>query len=288
VTPRAWFLFVSSSVIWGIPYLFIRVAVNAGVAPGFVAWSRIVIAALVLLPLAIHRGVLKDLKDRAWAILGYTACEVAIPFVLIANGERYISSSLTAILVATMPLMVAGLSVRLSPKDRPTPLRLFGLLLGLAGVVALLGIEVSGKPTELLGAGLVLVATLGYAIAPIIVSRKLADLDPLGPVTASLMVASVALLPAAVDGFPGLMPPASALWAIAILGVVATALGLLIFFRLIAEAGPNRAAVITYINPVVAVILGVLTLGEHLGTGSIVGLVLILAGSWLSTGGQGH
>lgn len=287
MTPRAWLLFVLSSLIWGIPYLFIRVAVNAGVAPGFVAWSRIVIAALVLLPLAIHRGVLTDLKDRAWAIFGYTCCEVAIPFVLIANGERYISSSLTAILVATMPLMVAGLSVR-SPQDRPTPLRLLGLLLGLGGVVALLGIEVSGKPAELLGAGLVLAATLGYAIAPIIVSRKLADLDPLGPVTASLMVASVALLPAAIGGWPERLPPVSALWAIAILGVVATALGLLVFFRLIAEAGPSRAAVITYINPVVAVIVGVLTLGEHLGTGSVVGLVLILAGSWLSTGGQGH
>jgi len=285
MTSRAWLLFVLSSLIWGVPYLFIKVAVDAGVPPAFVAWSRIALAAVLVLPLAIRRDALRGLRNRTAAIVGYTACEVAVPFVLIAVGEQYITSSLTAILIATMPLMVALLSLRLVPGDRLTRTRALGLLIGLGGVVALLGVDVAGRPTELLGAALVLVATLGYATAPIIVSRRLADLDPLGPVTASLLVASVALLPAGIVAFPARMPAPAALWAIAVLGVVCTAAGLIVFFRLIAEAGPGRASVITYLNPLVAVVVGVVALGEHLGAMSILGLLLILVGSWVSTGG---
>jgi len=285
MTPRAWWLFALSSGVWGVPYLFIRVAVDAGVPPAFVAWARVALAAALLLPVALHRGALRGLRGRGGAVAAYAACEIAVPFVLIAIGERYISSSLTAILIATMPLFVALLAVRLSPADKPTGLQVFGLVIGFGGVVALLGVEVAGRPDEVLGAALVLVATLGYATAPIIVSRRLADLDPLGPVAASLSLSAVVLLPA-VFAWPPHTIPASALWAIAVLGVVCTALGLVVFFQLIAEAGPSRASVITYINPLVAVVLGVVVLDEHLGTMSVAGLVLILAGSWLSTGSR--
>jgi len=286
MTPRAWALFVLCSVIWGVPYLFIKIAVDAGIAPAFVAWSRVALAAVLLLPIAIHRGVLRGLRSRVAAIIGYTACEVAVPFVLIAVGEQYITSSLTAILIATMPLMVALLSLRLVPGDRLTPTRTVGLVVGLSGVVALLGVDVAGRPSELLGATLVLVATLGYAIAPIIVSRRLADLDPLGPVAASVLLSSVALLPPAIANFPQRIPGPAALWAIAVLGIVCTAMGLIAFFRLIAEAGPSRASVVTYVNPLVAVVVGVVALGEHLGAVSVLGLLLILLGSWISTGGS--
>jgi drug/metabolite transporter (DMT)-like permease len=286
VTPRAWLLFILSAIIWGVPYLFIKIAVDAGIPPGFVAWVRIALAALVVLPLAVQRRALRGLRGRGWAIVGYAATEIAVPFVLIAIGEQYVSSSLTAILVATMPLLVAVLSIRFSPADRPTGFRSLGLLIGFTGVVALLGFDVAGKPAELLGAALVLVATLGYAIAPIIVSRRLADLDPLGPVAASLAIGTVALLPAAIAAPPPGVPTLSALIAIAVLGVVCTALGLVVFFYLIAEAGPSRASVITYVNPLVAVVVGVVVLGEHVGAMSIAGLLLILAGSWLSTGGK--
>jgi len=152
--------------------------------------------------------------------------------------------------------------------------------------VALLGVDVAGRRDELLGAALVLVATLGYAAAPIIVSRRLADLDPLGPVAASLALSAIALLPAVLATPPRAMPPLPALWAIAVLGVVCTALGLVVFFQLIAEAGPSRASVITYIKPLVAVLLGVVVLDEHLGAVSVAGLLFILGGSWLSTGGR--
>src|SRR5438552_1805137 len=286
LSPRALILFALSSVIWGVPYLFIKIAVDAGLAPAFVAWSRIALGAVLLVPIAWRRGALRGLRGRAGAIVAYAACEVAVPFVLIAIGEQYITSSLTAILIATMPLLVALLSVRFSPADKPTGLRVVGLVVGLGGVVAVLGLDVAGRPAELLGAALVLVATLGYAAAPIIVSKRLADLDPLGPVAASLMLSTIALLPAALarplHGIPG----SAALLALVVLGVVCTALGLVVFFQLIAEAGPNRASLITYVNPLVAVAVGVVALHEHVGAATLTGLLLILVGSWLAAGGR--
>jgi drug/metabolite transporter (DMT)-like permease len=286
VTARAWLLFAAVSVVWGVPYFFIKVAVEAGVPPAFVAWSRVALGAAVLLPLAWRRGALRGLAGRWPAVVAYTACEVAVPFLLIAAGEQHIASSLAAILIASMPLMVALLSVRLSPEDRPTGLRLVGLVIGFGGVVALLGVDVAGRPGELLGAVLVLVATLGYATAPIIVNRRLADLDPLGPIAASLAMATLLLAPAVLVSPPDEVPPGDALAALAVLGVVCTALGLVLFFQLIVEAGPSRASVITYVNPLVAVVLGVLVLDERFGAMSVVGLVAILGGSWLSTRGR--
>jgi drug/metabolite transporter (DMT)-like permease len=283
MTARAWVLFAAVSVVWGVPYFFIKVAVDAGVPPGFVAWSRVTLGALLLVPLAWRRGALRGLGGRWRAIAGYTVCEVAAPFVLIAVGEQHVASSLAAILIASMPLMVALLSVRFSPDDRPTGPRLAGLFVGFGGVVALLGVDVAGRPGELLGAVLVLVATLGYATAPIIVDRALADLDPMGPIAASLGLASLVLLPAAVLAPPGGLPPGDALGALAVLGVVCTAMGLVLFFRLVVEAGPSRAAVITYVNPLVALALGVAVLDERVGAMSLVGLLAILGGSWLAT-----
>jgi drug/metabolite transporter (DMT)-like permease len=285
MSPRAWLLFILSSVIWGVPYLFIKVAVDGGVPPAFVAWSRVALAAVLLLPLAWSRG---GLRDRKLAIVGYATCEVTVPFVLIAAGEQYITSSLTAILVASMPLMIALLSLRLSPGDRPTGVRLVGLFIGFVGVVALLGFDVAGRPGEMFGAMLVLVATLGYAIAPLIISRWLADLDPLGPIASSLTLAAIVLLPAALADWPPQLPGTAALASIVVLGVICTAVGLSVFFQLIIEAGPNRASVITYVNPVVAVIFGIVVLSEQLGVMSLLGLLMILGGSWLAMMGSPH
>ena len=265
MSARGWTLFATSSLIWGVPYLFIKIAVDAGVPPAFVAWARI------------------GLARHIWPIAAYAATEIAIPFVHITVGERGISSSLAAILVATMPLQLALLALRIAPGERLTPSRLLGLLIGLGGVVALLGVDVGRRQGELLGAVLVLLATLCYATAPLIVNRWLVDLDPLGPVAASLVLSSIALLPAAIIPMPRTLPTPAALGAIAVLGVVCTALGLIVFFQLIAEAGPSRASIITYLNPLVAVIVGVLALHEHVGPTSLAGLLLILAGSWLST-----
>jgi drug/metabolite transporter (DMT)-like permease len=286
MSARGWVLFAAVCVVWGVPYFFIKVAVDGDVPPAFLAWARVAIAAALLAPVAWRRGALRGLSGRWRAVAAYAACEIAIPFVLIAAGEQHISSSLTAILIASMPLLVALLSIRFAADDRPTVLRIAGLLVGLGGVVALLGIDVAGRPEELLGAALVLVATLGYATAPIIISRSLRELDPLGPVAAALGLAAVALLPAAAADPPQGLPGAHALLSIVVLGVVCTAAGLILFFSLTSEVGPGRASVITYVNPTVAVALGVIVLDEHVGAVSIAGLLLILVGSWLSTSGR--
>ena len=284
MTPRGWALFAAISVIWGMPYLFIKIAVDDGLTPGFVAWSRVALAAAVLLPLAWRAGVLRGLPLR-WLTL-FAVVEIALPFPLIGFGEQRISSSLAAILIATLPLVVAALALRFDHAERPTPLRLLGMLIGLGGVAALVGIDIGGRGAELVGAGAVLLATVGYAAGPLIVKRKLSEADPLGPVTAAMVIATLVLLPFGIADFPTETPPGEALASLAVLGLVCSAVAFLVFFRLIAEVGPARASVITYVNPIVALALGVAVLGEDVTAGVVAGLLLILAGSWLSTDGR--
>ena len=284
MSARAWAVFAAVSVLWGIPYLFIKIALG-DLEPGFVAWGRIAIGALVLLPIAWKLGALKGMRGHVKWVITYAVCEIAVPF-LIAVGEKHVSSSMASIIIATMPLIVAVLALRFAPEEKPTRLRLLGLVVGLLGVVALLGIDVAGHPDELFGAGCILVATVGYAMAPIIISRNLADQHPIAPVTGGVVFATFALLPLAIIGAPHSVPSAGAIASVVVLGVGCTALGLVLFFVLITEAGPSRASVITYINPIVAVALGVTLLDERLGAGAVAGLLLILAGSWLATDGR--
>ena len=285
MSTRGWALFAAASVIWGIPYLFIKIAVDE-ISPSVVAWSRLALAAAVLLPVAWKLGALRGLRER-WRILTvFAAVEMAVPWPLLGFGEVHISSSLAAILVATVPLFVALLATRFDHSERPTVTRFVGMLIGLAGVVALVGIDIGGKRDELLGALAILVVAFLYAIGPMIVKRRLSDVDPLGPVAASLGIAALLVTPLALASLPDSTPSADTFASIAVLGLVCSALGFLVFFRLIAEIGPGRATVITYVNPVVALALGVVVLDESVTTGVVVGLLLILAGSWLSTDGR--
>jgi drug/metabolite transporter (DMT)-like permease len=285
VNRRAWAAFFTLSILWGIPYFFIKVAVQE-VSPAFVAWSRVLIAALVLLPVAWRMGAFAGIRRRLTAVIAYAALEIAIPFLLVPYGEKAVASSLTAILVSSMPLAVALMSLRFAPQDRLTPLRVAGLVIGLAGVVLLMGVDVAGRPAELVGAGLIVVATLCYAASPIVVDRFLAELNPMGPVTGALALSAVALAPFALATRPATLPSISVLVALAVLGLVCTAAALVVYFFLVAEAGPGRASVITYLNPAVALVLGAAMLGESLSPATAAELLLILAGSWLSTDGR--
>jgi drug/metabolite transporter (DMT)-like permease len=237
----------------------------------------------VLLPLAVKRGALRGLP-LGW-LVAFATAEMVIPFPLIGWGEQRIPSSLTAILIASLPLIVALLALRFDHSERPTRARLVGMLVGLAGVAALVGIDLGGSGRELAGAAAVLLATVGYAVGPMIVKGKLSDADPVGPVAAAMAIAAIMLLPLGIAGAPAGTPTFDAAMSVVVLGLVCSALAFMLFFQLITEIGPGRAAVITYINPVVALALGVAVLGEHVGPGAIAGLLLILAGSWLSTGG---
>jgi drug/metabolite transporter (DMT)-like permease len=284
MTRRAWIAFATCSVLWGIPYFFIKVAVD-DLPAVFVAWARIALGAAILLPLAWRQGALSHVWERRWLIAAFGLIEIAGPFTLIPLGERHLSSSLTAILIAAVPLTVAILAVRFAPHERVHGARLAGLFAGLAGVVLLLGVDVAGRTDELLGALCILGATLGYAAGPMIASATLSDLPPIAPVACALGLSTVVLAPLAAISPPDHPAPFKAWGSVVVLGVVCTAIALVVFFILLTEAGPSRASVITYINPVVAVSLGVVFLGESLGAASVAGLVLILAGSYVSTRG---
>jgi drug/metabolite transporter (DMT)-like permease len=287
VSSRAWIAFATVSVLWGIPYLFIKVAVDDGVPPGFVAWARVVLAAVVLMALSWRAGVLRGLRARwRWLCL-YALLEIAIPFPLIAAGERHVSSSLAAIMIATVPLIVALLALRFDAAERVSGRRLVGLLVGFAGVVALVGVDLAGDSSELLGAGAVGLAAVGYAAGPMILKRHMADLDPRATMGVSLAVAAVLLAPlAAADPPAAASLTGEAVAALVVLGLLCTAAAFVVMAVLVADVGPGRALVITYVNPVVAVALGVAVLDERPGPGAIAGLLLILAGSWLSTDGR--
>src|SRR5215218_3578502 len=204
MSARAWVAFASVSVLWGIPYLFIKIAVDDGVPPAFLAFVRVALGAGVLMALAWRAGALGSLRGRWRWLAIYAMFEIAAPFPLIATGEQHVASSLAAILIAAVPLFIALLALRFDPAERAEGRRLVGLFVGLAGVIALVGLDVSGNPKELLGAGMILVAAFGYAVGPMMLKRTLADLDPRATMGASLLLASIALAPAA-----AIHPPAT-------------------------------------------------------------------------------
>src|SRR3954468_16525245 len=205
------------SALWGIPYLFIKVAVDDGVPPAFVAWSRVVLAAAILLVLAWRAGSLGSLGGKGRWLAAYAVLEISIPFPMIAVGEQHVASSLAAILIAAVPLFIALLAIRFEASERATGSRLAGLFVGLGGVVALVGIDVGGHTDELLGAGAIVIAAMGYAAGPMVFKRHLGVLDARATMGASLAIAAVFLTPFAALDPPSAAPSGDALIAIAVL-----------------------------------------------------------------------
>jgi drug/metabolite transporter (DMT)-like permease len=277
---RGWFLFIAMGVIWGIPYLLIKVAV-ADLHPTALVLFRTTIGALLLVPWAAYRGALRPLLPHWRAILIYTAVEVALPWFLISDAERRLSSSLTGLLLAVVPSVGALLVWQSRSDDRVDSRRVAGLALGFLGVAALVGLNVAYR--DLGAVGEVLLVAVGYAVGPMIIARRLNDLPPLGVVAASLALTGLAYLPFGLTHLPAALPSVPVLLSVGILGVVCTAVGFMLFFALIGEVGPARATVITYVNPAVALLLGVLILSEPFTLGAGVGFLLIVLGSYLAT-----
>lgn len=284
MTWRGWATFAALGIIWGLPYFFIKLAVQE-ISPLLVAWGRLALAALIMLPIAWRRGALASLGRHWAAICAFAIAEFVIPFSAISYGERWISSSVAGILVAMVPFSIALIQRFFGVHERLGPWRILGLLLGFVGVATLLGFGTISGPLGWAGVACVLISTVGYAIGPLIIQRHLGGLDPFGPLAASLLVASLLLLVPAAFTLPAGMPSALALTSVAILGVACTALAMLLMFYLVSHAGASRASVITYINPAVAALLGVSLLHERLGWAGLIAFVLILLGSWLATRG---
>jgi drug/metabolite transporter (DMT)-like permease len=267
------------SLIWGIPYLLIKVAVG-GVSPPVLVLARVGIGAALLLPIAIRRRELSVLRPYwPWLAL-FATVEMIVPWLLLSEAETRLASSLSGLLIASVPILVAVLSRFTGRRDRLTPARWTGLLVGLGGVALLVGGGAGGAPSAVAE---VLTVALCYAIGPLIAARKLSELPPLGMTASCLAFAAVVYAPFAALTWPSAVPAGKVLAALLGLAVLCTAIAFLLFFALIAEAGPARATVITYVNPAVAVALGVLVLGEKLTASMAVAFVLILGGSVLAT-----
>lgn len=285
MTRKGWLLFIAMSVIWGIPYLFIKIALQE-LTPGVVVFARVGIAALVLIPIAIHQGVLRPLRQLWLVLVGLAFVQIVGPFLLISFGEQHITSSLTSLLIAADPILVALLALRFDPTERVTGIRSIGLLIGIVGVAVLLGFDVGGDEQKLLGAAMVLLAALGYAASALLIRRPtISALPRLGVVTVMCLTSTIVLLPLAILQLPNKIPDLEVLASLLMLGLICTALAYLIFFALVAEVGASRGTVITYVNPAVSVLLGVTLLSEPLNAAIIIGFLLILLGSWLSTSG---
>ena len=275
---RGWVLFAALGVIWGVPYLMIKVAVR-DLDPVVVAGGRTALGALLLLPVALRGRRLQRAFGRWRWLLVYTLVEIVGPWFFLGHAETRLTSSTAGLLLAVVPLM-AALILAVTGQERLDLRRGLGLAIGFAGVAALVGLDV--HLDDLGAVGLVMLTAIGYAVGPIVIARKLSDLPPMGVVTGSLLLATVIYAPFAIWLRPHSVPAAAG-WSVVGLAVICTALAFLVFFSLIDEVGPARATVITYINPAVAVLLGVLVLNEPFTIGMVVGFALVLAGSVLAT-----
>ena len=279
---RGWVLFGAMSLIWGTPYLLISIAVESLSPPAVVA-GRTGIAALLLVPLALRQGSLQvALRHWRW-ILAFAVLEMAIPFLLLGHAEQTLPSGLTGLLVATVPLFGAVVAYLLGDHHALTRSRLAGLIVGIAGVALVVGAASGDGDVRLVNVAEVLVVAVCYAVAPFITDRKLAEVPGIGLAALALSMVAVGYLGPAV-ATQHEAPTGRSIAALVGLAILCTAIAFVVFFALIREVGPARATVITFINPVVALALGVVVLGEHLSLGQLVGLPVVLAGCYLAAG----
>jgi drug/metabolite transporter (DMT)-like permease len=279
VSRRGWVLFIAMGVIWGIPYLLIKVAVEE-FSPAALVLARTMLAAALLMPIAAINGHLRPLLPYWRPLLVYTVIEICVPWLLLGYAEQRLSSSLAGLLVASVPLMGAVL-VRATGHERLESRRVAGLLIGFAGVAALVGFDVD--TADLRSVAAIVGVAFCYALGPLILSRYLSGLPGLGVVAASLAITALIYLPMGGSQWPTGPVSAQAWLAVIGLAVVCTAIGFLVFFQLVAEVGPARATVITYVNPAVALALGAVVLDEAVTLATLVGFGLILVGSVLAT-----
>lgn len=279
MSKRGWLLFVSLSVVWGIPYLLIRVAVR-DLDPVVVAGGRTALGALVLLPITLRRRALRPVLQHWKVVCVYTLVEIVGPWWLLGFAETRLTSSTAGVLIAMVPLIAAILMTRLG-HDRLDRRRIIGLLIGFAGVLALVGLDIDLG--NLLAVGAAAGTAVGYAFGAMIIGRYLKDIPTLGVITASLSLSAVIYAPFVLWRWPA-AASAQSVWSVVALALICTAGAFLLLFALVGEVGATRATVITYVNPAVAIVLGVLLLNEPFTIGIAIGFPLIIVGAILATG----
>lgn len=277
---RGWVLFIALGLIWGTPYLFIKIGVEY-LSPFVVVFVRVGLAAAILLPLALMKGYIPALKGHWRWVWAFAVAEMTLAFIALTWAEQRITSSLAGLLIAAVPLVTAVIAWRMGIDRDLRGWRIIGLITGFIGVAILVGLDVTGATWLAIVA--VSVTVVGYAIGPIIVDQKLRDVPAVGVVTMALLINTAIYLPFGIFLWPSEPVPINAWLAVVALAVICTALALYLLFELVAEVGPSRTTVITYINPIVAVFLGYIVLSEPITIGMMAGFPLVLLGSWLAT-----
>lgn len=280
---RSWFLIFIVGAIWGASFLFIEIGIR-DMSPSVVAWARVALGAAFLVPFAWYRGVLRVSGAGVGLIAFLAATQVAVPFVLIGEGQKDITSALSGILVASTPLWTAILAIKLDPSERSHGIQLWGILAGLLGVGLLLGVDMRGTSAEVIGGTLVLLASVGYAIGGLVTRLKLPGAPGAGVAAWITLTATILLTPWAIADIPSETPGLGPIAAVAALGVIGTGVAFAIFFELMTTIGPARTFTVTYLSPAFAVVYGAFLLDEPIGVATIGGLALILLGSYLAAG----
>jgi drug/metabolite transporter (DMT)-like permease len=273
-------LFGLMSVIWGIPYLFIRIVV-AEISPATLVFARTGLAAAILLPIALARVDLRAVLARWRWVVTFAIVEIAVPWVALGSAEQHLSSSLTGLLIAGVPLVGTVFALTTGGTDRIGRTGLLGLAIGMVGVAAIVGGDyATSDPAALIEVAIVVV---GYAVGPAILARRLGGLPSVGVMAVSLTLCAILYAPIAAVQLPSVVPSPKVLASVVILAALCTAAAFLVFAALIDEIGPVRATVITYVNPAVAAVLGVLVLDETFTAAMGIGFALVILGSTLAT-----
>ena len=282
MTKRGLILFAILAVAWGIPYLLIKVAVGE-LEPAMVVFSRSILGGLLLLPVAIYRKQVLVVLKRWRPLLIFTLVEIIVPWYFLSTAEQRLPSSTAGLLLAAIPLFGVAVAFFFGRPEKLSVANWLGILVGMVGVAALVGLDVAGS--DLIGVGQLAIVCVGYAIGPAILSKWMSDLPPIGVITLSLLITAVVYIPVVslTGGWPTKVPSPEVIWSLVGLGVVCSALAFLVMFALVAEIGPMRMTTITYVNPAVAIVAGALILGERVTVWTVVGFVLVLAGSYLVT-----
>ena len=282
MTRRGLILFAALGIAWGIPYLFIKVAVSE-LDPAMVVLGRSALAAILLLPLAFFRREVVSVVRRWKPMLAYTLVEIILPWYFLSTAEQRLPSSTAGLLLATVPLAGVAIAFAMGRPERLSRMNWLGIAFGMLGVAALVGLDIAGS--DLIAVAQMAVVVVGYALGPAILSRWMSDLPGVGVVAVSLAVTAVVYVPFVLftGAWPTAVPSTAVIVSVIVLAVVCSALAFLLMVGLIAEIGPVKATTITYVNPAVAIIAGVVVLGERVTIWTIVGFVFVLAGSYLVT-----
>jgi drug/metabolite transporter (DMT)-like permease len=282
VTRRGIILFLALGVAWGIPYLFIKIAVSE-LDPAMVVLGRSALAAILLLPIALFRKQVFPVLRRWKPMLAYTFIEIVIPWYFLSSAEQEISSSTAGLLIAAVPLVGVAVAFFMGRPAKLSKSNWLGILIGMLGVAAIVGLDVGGSD---IGAVFqIAIVVVGYALGPAILSRWMSDLPGIGVVALSLAGAATVYVPIVLltGGWPTEVPSPPVIVSIVVLAVICSALAFILLIALIGEVGPVRSTAITYINPAVAILAGAIFLSEPITVWTIVGFALVLVGSYLVT-----